>query len=102
VESLLEDGQVWFLRCAYVLRYDRKDEVVGGSDVCQDERWVFDIGVAGDGLVYHLEGTVCGFLAVVWCSRQVEDNQSVCCWIRLWEDCLLPILLLALDLCELL
>jgi len=83
-----------------VLRHDRGDEVVGGSDVCQNERWVFNVRVGGDDLSYHLEGTVCSFLAVVWCSCQVDDNQSVCCWVRFWEDGFLLGFLLALNLCE--
>jgi len=102
VECIFEDGEVGFVACSQVLGCDCEDEVVGGSDVCQDKGWVGDVRVAGDGLVDDLEGTVGGFLSVVWCSRQVKDNQSVCRWVRLRENGLLSALLLALHLCELL
>jgi len=84
-----------------VLRRDREDEVVGSSNVCQDEGWVVDVGVGGDGLVGHLESAVCGLFAVVGCGCEAEDNQPVCRRVRLWEDRLLPGLLLAPDLREL-
>jgi len=81
-----------------VLRRDRENEVVGGSDVCQDEGWVFDVSMGGAGLVGHLECAVCSLLAVVGCSREAEDYQPVRRRVRLHEDRLLPGLLLAPDL----
>ena len=81
-----------------MLRCDHENEVVGGSDVCQDEGRVFNVSIGGDGLVGHLECTVCGLLAVVGCGREAEDYQPVRRWVRLWEDRVLPGLLLAPDL----
>jgi len=81
-----------------VLRCDRENEVVGGSDVCQDEGRVFDVSMGGDGLVGHLEYAVCGLLTVVGSGREAEDYQPVRRRVRLWEDRLLPGLLLAPDL----
>jgi len=56
-----------------VLRRDRENEVVGGSDVSQDEGHVFDVGMGGDGLVGHLECAVCSLLTVIGCGREAED-----------------------------
>jgi len=77
-------------------------EVVRGCYVHQDKGRVGNVGVVGDGFVDDLEGMVCSLLSVVRCSRQAKDDQSVCCRVGLWKDCLLPSLLLALHLCELL
>jgi len=77
-----------------MLRCNCENEVVGGSDVCQDEGRVFNVGMGGDGLVGHLECAVCGLLAVVGCGREAEDYQPVRRWVRLQEDRLLPGLLL--------
>jgi len=81
-----------------VLRCDRENKVVSGSNVCQDEGRVFDVGMGGDGLVGHLECAVWGLLVVVGCSREAEDYQPIRRRVRLWEDRLLPGLLLAPDL----
>jgi len=83
-----------------VLRRDREDEVVGGSNVCQDEGRVVDVGISDD-LVGLLECAVCGLFAVVGCGCEAEDDQPVRHRVRLWEDRLLPGLLLAPDLREL-
>jgi len=98
VECLLEDGEVWFIAGAQVLMRNCENEVVGGSDLCQDEGRVFDVSMGGDGLVGHMECTVCGLLAVVGCSCEAEDYQPVCRRVRLREDRLLPGLLLAPNL----
>ena len=84
-----------------MLRCDREDKVVDGSNVCQDERRVVDVGVGSDDLVGHLECVVCGLFAVIGCGCEAEDDQPVRHRVRLGEDCLLPGLLLAPDLREL-
>ena len=84
-----------------MLRCDRENEVVGGSDVCEDEGQVFDVSMGGGGLVGHLEWAVCGLLAVVGCGHEAEDYQPVRRRVRLQEDHLLSGLLLAPDLCKL-
>ena len=84
-----------------MLRRDREDEVVGGSSVCQNEGRVDDVGVGGDCLVGHLECAICGLFAVVGCGCEAEDGQPVHRQVRLWEDRLLPSLLLGADLHEL-
>jgi hypothetical protein len=83
VERIFENCEVWFIVGTKMLGRDREDEVVCGSDVCQDERWVGDVGVVGNDLVDDLEGAVGSLPAVVWCRCQVKDNQSVRCWVRL-------------------
>jgi len=102
VEGLLKDGQVWFVDGAQVLRCHCEDEIVGSSDISQDKGRAFDVSMGGDGLVDHLEGAVCGLLAVVGCGCKAEDYQPVRRRIRLWEDRLLPGLLFAPDLRKLL
>ena len=81
-----------------MLRCDRENDVVGSSDVCQDEGQVFDISMGGDGLVGLLECAVWSLLVVVGCGREAEDYQPVHRRVSLQEDHLLPGLLLAPDL----
>ena len=57
--------------------------------------------MVGDGFVHDLEGTIGCLAAVVRCLRQVEDYQSVGCWVWLRKNGLLPNLLLAFHLREL-
>ena len=79
MEGLLKDGQVWFVDGTQELRRNRKNEVVDGSDVCQDKGWVFDVGMGGDGLVDCLKCSVCSLLTVVGCSCEAEDYEPVRC-----------------------
>jgi len=100
MEGLLEYGQVWFVDGAQELRRDRKNKVVGGSDVCQDKGWVLDVDVGGNGLVNCLNSPVGSILAVVGCGCEAEDYEPVRRWVRLREYRLLAGLLLTPDLCE--
>ena len=102
VECILEDGVVGFLTYAQMLGRSGGGEVIRGCDVCQDKRGVGNVGMVGDGFVDDQEGMVCGFFLVVRCRCQAKDDQSVCRRVGLREDCLLPGLLLALHLHELL
>jgi len=58
-----------------VLRRNREDKIVGGSNICQDEGWVDNVGMGSDGLVGHLECAVCGLFAVIGCGCDAEDDQ---------------------------
>ena len=102
MECILKDGEVGFVAYTQMLGRGGESEVVGGCDVRQDKRRVGDIGVVGDCFVDDLKGTVCSLLSLVRYRHQAKDNQSVCCQVWLQQDCLLPGLLLALHLCELL
>jgi len=100
VEGLLKDGQVWFIDGAQELRRNHKNEVVGGSDVCQVKGWVLDVGVGGNGLVDCVGCPVGSLVAVVGCCFAAEDSEPVRRRIRLQKDRLFPGLLLTPDLCE--
>ena len=102
MECILKDGEVGFVAYAQMLGRSGESEIVCDCVVHQDTRRVGDVSVVGDCFVDDLEGTVCGLLSVVRCRRQTKDDQSVCRWVWLWQDCLLPGLLLALHLRELL
>jgi len=100
VEGLLKDGQVWFIDGAQELRHNRKNEVVGGSEICQDKGWVLDVSMGGNGPVDCLECPVGSLLAVVGGGCEVEDYEPVRHRVRLREDSLLFGLLLTPDLHE--
>jgi len=100
VQGLLKDGQVWFIDGVQELRRNRKNEVIGGSDVCQDKGWVLDVGVGGNGLVDCLECPISSLLAVIGCGCEAEYYELVCRRVRLREDHLLPGLHLTPDLRE--
>jgi len=44
---------------------------------------VRDVGMAGDGLVDDVKGTVGSLPLVVGCYDRVKNNLSVCRWVRL-------------------
>jgi len=102
VECVFEDRKVGFVADTQVLGRGGEGEVVRGRDVRQDKRGVGDVSVVGNRFVDDLEGAVCSLLSVVRYSHQAKDDQSVCHRVRLREDRLLPGLLLALYLRELL
>jgi len=101
-KCIFKDCKVWCVVSTQMLGRNCKDEVVCGSDICQNEGWVCDVVMAGDGFVDNLECRVGGFLPVVWYGRQAKENQSVRSRERFRKDSLLPSLLLALDLRKLL